>query len=122
MIAPPASVRLLLCTEPADMRKGFDGLSAIVASHLGEEPTSGHFFIFRNRRGDRLKILYWDGDGMAIWYKRLERGTFRLPAMPPGPRPTLLELSSTQLVALLEGLDLKSVRKTRRYRLRDPAA
>ena len=104
------------------MRKGFDGLSAIAVAHLGEEPTSGHYFIFRNRRGDRLKILYWDGDGMAVWYKRLERGTFRLPAMPPGPRPTRLELSSTQLVALLEGLDLKSVRKTRRYRLRDPAA
>lgn len=122
MIAPPASVRLLLCTEPADMRKGFDGLSAIVIELLGEVPTSGHYFIFRNRRGDRLKILYWDGDGMAIWYKRLEQGTFRMPSGSGGRGHARLELSPTELIALLEGVDLKSVRKTRRYRLRDCAA
>jgi len=122
VIAPPASVRLLLCTEPADMRKGFDGLSAIVVELLGEVPTSGHYFIFRNRRGDRLKILYWDGDGMAIWYKRLEQGTFRMPSRSGGREHARLELSPTELAALLEGVDLKSVRKTRRYRLRDRAA
>ena len=122
MIVPPASVRLLLCTEPADMRKGFDGLAEMVVRLLGEAPTSGHHFVFRNRRGDRVKSLYWDGDGMAIWYKRLERGTFRLPAAARRDGRTRVELSPTELVALLEGVELKSVRNTRRYRLRPPAA
>jgi transposase len=116
MIALPPSVRLLLCTEPTDMRRGFDGLAAMVTHLLGETPTSGHLFIFRNRRGDRIKILYWDRDGLVVWYKRLERGTFRLPAAASRHRdPPRLELTSPQLFALLEGIDLDHVKKTRRY-------
>jgi transposase len=116
MISLPASVRLLLCTEPTDMRRGFDGLAAMVSSQLGESPTSGHLFVFRNRRGDRVKILYWDRDGLAIWYKRLERGTFRLPAEATAARePPRLELSSAQLAALLEGIDLNRAKKSPRY-------
>ena len=68
------------------MRRGFDGLAALTASVLGQDPLSGHLFVFRNRRGDRLKILYWDRDGLAIWVKRLERGTFRFPAAAGRPR------------------------------------
>jgi len=83
---------------------------------MREVPTSGHLFIFRNRRGDRLKILYWDRDGMALWYKRLERGTFRLPSDAACARePARLELDSRQLFAILEGIDLDRVKKSRRY-------
>lgn len=116
MIALPPSVRLLLCTEPTDMRRGFDGLAAMARERMREVPTSGHLFIFRNRRGDRLKILYWDRDGLALWYKRLERGTFRLPSKAAGTHdPPRLELDSRQLFALLEGIDLDRVKKPRRY-------
>ena len=116
MISLPASVKLLLYTKPADMRRGFDGLSAMVAQEMKELPTSGHLFLFRNRRGDRLKIMYWDRDGMAMWYKRLERGTFRLPA--PARQqddPPRYEMTHAQLYALLEGLNLEHVKKPRRF-------
>ena len=80
MLNLPPSVRILLAREPADMRKGFDGLSRLVQSVLREDPLSGHLFVFRNRRGDRVKLLLWDSDGFLIVYKRLEKGTFRFPA------------------------------------------
>ena len=69
--------RIYLCTLPADMRKGFDTLAALVRDFLGHDPLSGHMFLFVGRGKDRLKILYWDADGFALWYKRLEEGTFR---------------------------------------------
>jgi transposase len=68
----PPTVRIFLATAPADMRRGFDGLAALTTSALGQDPLSGHLFVFRNRRGDRLKILYWDRDGLAIWAKKQE--------------------------------------------------
>jgi transposase len=68
----PPTVRIFLATQPADMRRGFDGLSALTTSVIGQDPLSGHLFVFRNRRGDRLKILYWDRDGLAIWAKKYE--------------------------------------------------
>jgi transposase len=80
MFGPSAAVRVYLATEPADMRKSFDGLAALASGHLALDPLSGHLFVFVNRRRDRIKILYWDRDGLAVWAKRLERGTFRLPA------------------------------------------
>ena len=70
-------VRIFISTEPTDMRKGFDGLLAIVEHHWGTSPLSGDMFVFSNRRRTLLKLLYWDADGYAIWYKRIERGTFR---------------------------------------------
>ncbi len=72
MIGLPPAVRIFLARDPADMRRGFDGLAALTASVLGQDPLSGHLFVFRNRRGDRLKILYWDRDGLAIWAKKQE--------------------------------------------------
>ena len=89
MLSLPLPVRIFLCTQPADMRKSFDGLAQMVREFLGTDPLSGHLFVFRSKRGDRLKLLYWDRDGLAIWYKRLEEGTFRFPAAlgrRPGPR------------------------------------
>lgn len=69
MLSLPLPVRILVCTKPADMRRSFDGLAALVREHLGADPLSGHLFVFRNKRGDRVKLLYWDEDGYAIWYK-----------------------------------------------------
>ena len=79
MLNLPGSVRVFLCMLPADMRWPFDSLARLVKDLLAEDPLSGHLFVFRNRRGDRVKILYWDRDGYAIWYKRLEQGIFRFP-------------------------------------------
>lgn len=114
MIALPPSVRILLYTQPTDMRKGFDGLRALVEQHLAEDPLSGHLFVFRNRRGDRLKILYWDRDGLAIWYKRLEAGTFPWPAA--GSDRSGVAVPAGDLAMLLDGIDPGSVRRGRRYR------
>ena len=72
-------VRIYLCTQPPDMRKGFDSLAAVVRDWLGHDPLSGHLFVFRRRRGDRVKLLWWDRDGLAVAYKRLEQGVFRFP-------------------------------------------
>jgi transposase len=107
----PPTVRILLAMAPADMRRGFDGLAALTTSVLGEDPLSGHLFVFRNRRGDRLKILYWDRDGFAIWAKRLERGVFRFPP----PRDGRIEVTPAEMAAILEGIDLKHAHRQRRY-------
>jgi transposase len=107
----PPTVRIFLAVQPADMRRGFDGLAALTTSVIGQDPLSGHLFVFRNRRGDRLKILYWDRDGFAIWMKRLERGVFRFPA-PTGDR---IEVTPAEMAAILEGIDLKYARRQRRF-------
>jgi len=70
MLSLPLPVRIFLCTQHADLRKGFDGLAQMVREFLGADPLSGHLFVFRNKRADRLKLLYWDTDGLAIWYKK----------------------------------------------------
>ena len=92
---------MYLFRGPADMRKGFDGLSGMVEEHFTESLFSGALFIFLNRRRDRVKILYWDHGGLALWYKRLERGTFQMPA---GKDGEAVELSSAELSMLLEGI------------------
>ena len=113
MFGLSAAVRVYFAKEPADMRKSFDGLSALVAGVLELDPLSGHLFVFINKRRDRIKILYWDRDGFCIWYKRLERGFFELPAS----GQTGVELDYKQLSRLLGGLDLRSGRRRqRRYR------
>ncbi|MCY2953541.1 MAG: IS66 family insertion sequence element accessory protein TnpB [Planctomycetota bacterium] len=107
------SSRVFLSTAPADMRKGFDTLAALVRDYLGHDPLSGHLFLFVSRSRDRIKILYWDADGFALWYKRLEEGTFRLPAKPSAGAS--LELRASELAMLLEGIDLSSIKRRRRF-------
>lgn len=120
MLSLPLPVRIFLCTEPADMRRSFDGLAQMVREFLGADPLSGHLFVFRSKRGDRVKLLYWDGDGLAIWYKRLERGSFRFPAA-SGDRPGV-EIRAADLTMLLDGVDLSSVKRQQRYRRPEAAA
>ena len=113
MLSLPASVRVYFCTSPADLRKSFDGLSALVQQVFGREPLDGHLFLFLNRRRDRLKILYWDRDGLALWYKRLEVGTFQAPTQ--GGEEGGLELDAAQLAMLLGGIDVHSAQRRKRY-------
>jgi transposase len=112
MLTLPPSMRVFVATKPADMRKSFDGLFALVRDFLGEDPLSGHLFVFRNRSGDRLKILWWDRDGLAIWYKRLEEGTFRFPFSGDGAR---LEMTAADLQLVLQGIDPAKVKRSKRY-------
>ena len=113
MLSFPPAVRLWLATAPADLRKSFDGLAELVRQHLHEEPLSGHVFVFRNKRSDRLKLLYWDEDGFVIVYKRLEQGTFRWPAVAEGQ--TSVTLRAAELAMLLDGIDWQNARRSRRY-------
>jgi len=101
MIAPAAAVRILIATRPIDFRKGADGLAAIAQHVLGEDPFSGTVIVFRARRGDRVKLLVWDGTGLVLIWKRLERGAFQWPVVSDG----VIRLSTAQLAILLEGLD-----------------
>ena len=107
-------VRVFMCVLPTDMRKGFDTLAALVRDSLGYDPLSGHLFLFIGRRRDRLKILYWDRDGYALWYKRLEAGTFRLPV--PKSDSQSVELKASELAMLLEGIDLRSIKHRKRFK------
>lgn len=113
-----ATVRIWLATEPADMRCGFDRLAERAAMVTGQDPLSGHLFLFRGRGGDRLKILYWDRDGYALWYKRLEEGVFKLPRIIPGSDGTRasVELRGSELAMILDGIDLSSVKRGKRYK------
>ena len=108
------SVRVYLCTSTTDMRKGFDTLAALVRDGLGYDPLSGHLFLFVGRRRDRIKMLYWDNDGFALWYKRLEQGTFRMPITKPDAAS--IELKASELAMLLEGIDLRSIKRRKRFR------
>lgn len=109
-------VRVWLCTGRTDMRCGFDRLAALAQEVTGQDPLSGHLFVFRGRgrgRGDRLKILFWDRDGFVLYYKRLEEGPFKLPRVDPQQR--CVSLRPSELAMLLEGIDLSSVRRSKRY-------
>jgi transposase len=112
VISVTGGTRLFLFRGRADMRKGFDGLSGMVEEHFAESLFSGALFIFLNRRRDRVKILYWDTGGLALWYKRLERGKFR---MPSGPEGEAVELTGAELSMLLEGIT--PLRVERRYKV-----
>ncbi len=120
MLSWPPTVRIFLCSDATDMRKGFDSLAHLVESSLTLDPMSGHLFVFRSRRGDRIKILYWDRDGLALWYKRLEKGSFRFPAATTTDGPKGVEVKASDLMMILDGIDLGSVRRQRRYQ-RQPA-
>jgi len=108
-----ASTRIWLATAPADMRCGFDRLAELARSVTDQDPLAGHWFLFRSRGGDRLKVLYWDTDGYALWYKRLEEGTFKLPGIEADARS--VELRASELAMMLDGIDLKSVKRVKRY-------
>jgi transposase len=119
MLSLPLPVRIFLCTRHVDMRKGFDGLAQMVREFLGADPLSGHLFVFRSKRGDRLKLLYWDGDGLAVWYKRLEMGSYRFPPIPEEGHS--LEIRAADLAMILDGVDLDSVKRQKRYQRPQPA-
>lgn len=109
-----APLRIYLYTAAADLRLGFDRLAELVRSQLQEDPLGGALFLFRSRCGSRLKILYFDRDGYALWYKRLEQGCFRFPKPPEGAGQKLI-LRPSELAMLLEGIDLRSVKRLPRY-------
>lgn len=117
MLTLPPSVKVFLAAGATDMRKSFDGLSGLVRGALAQDPLSGHLFVFCNRRRDRLKVLYFDGSGLWVFAKRLEKGTFAWPE--PGAA-TRVELRASELALLLGGLDLARTRKRRWYE-RTPA-
>jgi transposase len=114
MIHLPASVRVYLCLSPCDMRKSFDSLHALVREQLELDAFAGHLFVFVSRRRDRLKILYWDRDGFALWAKRLEEGTYAAPWAEGGELRR--EITAQELGALLSGIDLRQAERRKRYR------
>jgi len=109
----PLPVRIFLCTQPADMRRSFDGLAQMVREFLGADPLSGHLFVFRNKRGDRLKVIWWDRDGLAIFYKRLEVGEFSFPEVVGNAAQ--IEMTSADLQLVLQGIDPTKVKRAKRY-------
>ena len=109
-IAPPPTI--YLHTGTTDMRKSFDGLSGIIRGTFGADPSDGSLFLFVNKRRDRIKALWWDGDGYVLWYKRLEEGTFE--TMPPKNGEERVRIDSTQLAMILSGVRLESVRRRKR--------
>ena len=113
MIHLPASVRVYLCTSPCDMRRSFDGLHALVAGAMKLDAFAGHLFCFANRRRDRVKILYWDRDGFAVWAKRLEEGTYAMPFREDQEHHR--EITAQELGALLSGIDLSQAKRRKRY-------
>ena len=114
MIHLPASVRVYLCLTPCDMRKSFDSLHALVREHLELDAFAGHLFVFASRRRDRVKILYWDRDGFAVWSKRLEESTYAVPFC-DSTEERRQEITAQELGALLSGIDLKQATRRKRY-------
>jgi transposase len=111
MLNVPAPIRVFLCTAATDMRKSFSGLHGLIVEALRQDPLSGDWFVFVNRRRDRMKIMSWEQDGFVIWYKQLQRGTFAVPACDGDS----LRLTSQQLALILAGVDLRQTRPRRRY-------
>jgi len=105
--------RIWMASEATDMRCGFDRLAERVRAVIGENPQSGHLFVFRSRRGDRLKILVWDRDGFVLWYKRLEVGVFKIPRAAQGARS--VELRASELAMILDGIDVSKLKRVPRY-------
>jgi transposase len=116
VIVPAQAVRVVIATKPVDFRKGHDGLATLAQNELGLDPHSGLIVVFRSKRGDRIKVLVWDGSGLVLVYKRLEEGKFAWPAVRDG----VMRLSRAQFEALFDGLDWRRVYGLRRAR--PPAA
>lgn len=115
MLSLAADTRIFIASGPTDMRKGFDGLCGLVTSVLEKDPLSGQLFLFVNRRRDKMKVLYWDGDGLAIWYRRLEKGTFQMPVA--CDNQVSVEIRSEELTMLLRGIDYNNVQRRKRFSL-----
>ncbi|MGH6742894.1 MAG: IS66 family insertion sequence element accessory protein TnpB [Bradyrhizobium sp.] len=109
MIGPTGTVRVMVATKPVDFRKGAEGLAALVRDQMQADPFSGAVYVFRAKRADRVKLVYWDGTGVCLFAKRLEDGAFRWPNMQDG----VMHLTAAQLSALLEGLDWRRVHASR---------
>jgi transposase len=124
MLSFPASVKVFVYTGVTDMRRSFDRLAQMVEEHLGQNPESGHLYLFFSRRRDCVKMLLWEGDGFVIWYKRLEIGTFAVPApvtpgpaapAPDGSQPAGLQIRASDLSLLLAGADPARVTRRKRF-------
>ena len=113
MLQITPQMRVLVAVAPVDFRKGIDGLASLCKAFLKQDPFAGTVFVFRNRRRDRMKVIYWDRDGFALWYKRLERGTFRFPAPRDGAHS--VEVDHATLTLILEGIDVRGVRRQQRF-------
>ena len=118
MLSLPPSVRLLVATQPVDGRKGIDSLMVIVRDVFGHDPLTGHLFVFFSKRCDRVRIVYWDRNGFAMWMKRLERGRFR-PSFSKDGRLSVSAIEAAELGLIIEGLDLRGARRRPRW---EPAA
>ena len=112
MIGPPAGVKVLVATKPVDFRKSMDGLARLVKEEMKAEPFSGVVYVFRSKRSDRLKLLWWDGTGVVLYAKRLEQGAFCWPKVQDGA----MRLTSAQLAVLLDGMEWMRVLTSRRTR------
>ena len=109
----PAAVKLFVYMDATDMRKGFNGLSALVINEMSQDPLTGNFYIFRNKKKDKLKLLYWDRSGYAIWYKQLQEGKFHFPLV----SDSSIEIDISDLSLILEGIDLSSAKQQKRFAL-----
>jgi transposase len=116
MLTLGLSGRIWVCVPPVDGRKSFDGLAAIITSQLRRDPLSGDLFVFKNRRGDRLKILAWQGDGFSMYLRRLERGTFAFPSA----KTAEVRVSATELAMILGGVELQGAKQRKRYQHQEP--
>jgi transposase len=118
MMTFPPSTRIFLASQPADLRRSFDGLAALAKQVIKKDPLSGHMFVFRNKLGNRVKILFWDRSGFCLWYKRLERGVFRFPRTDGSH----VQVEASELTLLLEGIDLSNAKRRQRFVPRSPVA
>ena len=119
MIGVSGQGRIFLCTQDTDMRKSFDSLRGIIRSAMHLDPLTGYLFVFKNKRGDRIKVVYWDSDGFAMWYKVLQKGTFQFPDL-QNFSSAGLEIDTSTLGLILNGIDLSSIRRRQRYRVSAP--
>ena len=115
MLSIPGSIKIFIANVPVDFRKSHDGLAALVEQAMLEKPLSGNLFVFTNKRADRIKLLYWDGDGYALWHKRLEIDRFSLPK--PAENTARIEISPVDLAMILSGIDMASVKRKKRFQL-----
>lgn len=118
MLTLPPSVKIYICTQPVSMHKSFDGLAGMARDVLGENPMAGHLFVFRNKRADKMKILFWDRNGFLLFYKRLERGTFRFPATAKLDQMRI-EVEAPELALMLEGIELAGCKRRPRWNPQD---